>query len=188
MHPDDVLAAENGGTAERRESIWSVNERWRWLYFTFFLLLMSGSSALVAWHETFGAGAGGGVIQWAVDVVAGLASAAVASAGLSLCVTEVVMLSTLLSRKLDERKARIFNEGRQEGRQERQEEARQEGREEGRLEGQEEGRQEGLEKGRVVRDAEWDAWLERMMAAQAKGEPFAEPPPSRRADDADGEA
>ena len=173
MHPDDVLAQENGGTAERRESIWSVNERWRWLYFTFFLLLMSGSSALVAWHETFGAGAGGGVVQWAVDVVAGLASAAVASAGLlSLCVTEVVMLSTLLSRKLDERKARIFNEGRREGRLE------------GRLEGQEEGRQEG----RIRERAEWDAWLERMMAAQAKGEPFAEPPPSRRADGANGKA
>ena len=192
MHPDDVLAAENGGTAERRESIWSVNERWRWLYFTFFLLLMSGSSALVVWHETFGAGAGGGVVQWAVDVVAGLASAAVSSAGLSLCVTEVVMLSTLLSRKLDERKARIFNEGRREGRQEGREEARQEGRregqEEGRREGQEEGRREGRQEGRVVRDAEWDAWLERMMAAQAKGEPFAEPPPSRRADDANGKA
>ena len=82
------------------------------------------------------------------------------------------MLSTLLSRKLDERKARIFNEGRREGRLE------------GRLEGQEEGRQEG----RIRERAEWDAWLERMMAAQAKGEPFAEPPPSRRAADADGKA
>ena len=62
------------------------------------------------------------------------------------------MLSTLLSRKLDERKARLINEG------------------------------------RAVRDAEWDAWLERMMAAQAKGEPFAEPPPSHRARDANGKA
>ena len=156
MQPDDVLVPENGGTAERRESIWSVNERWRWLYFTFFLLLMSGSSALVAWHETFGAGAGGGVVQWGVDVVAGWASAAVASAGLSLCITEVVMLSTLLSRKLDERKMRLINEGRREG--------------------------------RVRERAEWDAWLERMMAAQAKGEPFTEPPPSRCADDANGKA
>ena len=60
------------------------------------------------------------------------------------------MLSILLSRKLDERKARLINEG------------------------------------RVARDVEWDAWLERMMAAQAKGEPFAEPPPSRRARDANG--
>ena len=62
------------------------------------------------------------------------------------------MLSILLSRKLDERKARLINEG------------------------------------RAVRDAEWDAWLERMMAAQAKGEPFAEPTPSRRARDANGKA
>ena len=66
------------------------------------------------------------------------------------------MLSMLLSRKLDERKARLINEGRQEG--------------------------------RVRERAEWDAWLERMMAAQAKGEPFTEPPPSRRADDANGKA
>ena len=98
------------------------------------------------------------------------------------------MLSMLLSRKLDERKARIFNEGRREGRREVQEEARQEGREEGRREGQEEGRQEGREEGRIKERAEWDAWLERMMAAQSKGEPFAEPPPSRRADDANGKA
>ena len=200
MQPDDVLAPENGGTAERRESIWSVNERWRWLYFTFFLLLMSGSSALVVWHETFGAGAGGGVVQWAVDVVAGWASAAVASAGLSLCITEVVMLSTLLSRKLDERKMRLINEGRREGREEGREEGHEEGRqegheegwregrEEGRLEGRNEGRLEGREEGRIKERAEWDAWLERMMAAQAKGEPFTEPPPSRRADDANGKA
>ena len=82
------------------------------------------------------------------------------------------MLSILLSRKLDERKARLINEGRRQGR----EEVR------------EEGREEGFEKGRAVRDAEWEAWLERMMAAQAKGEPFAEPPPSRRARDANGKA
>ena len=90
------------------------------------------------------------------------------------------MLSMLLSRKLDERKARLINEGRREGR----EEGRQERQEEARQEGREEGRQEG----RVRVRAEWDAWLERMMAAQAKGEPFTEPPPSRRADDANGKA
>lgn len=156
MPADAALAPESAANAERRESIWSVNERWRWLYFASFLLLMSVSSAFILWHETFGAGAGGGVVQWVVDVVAGEASAAVASAGLSLCITEGVMLSTLLGRKLDERKARLINEGREEE--------------------------------RVARDAEWDAWLERMLAAQAKGEPFAEPPPSRRAGDANGKA
>ena len=156
MPADAALAPESAASAERRESIWSVSERWRWLYFAFFLLLMSVSSAFIIWYEAFGAGAGGGVVQWVVDVIAGEASAAVASAGLSLCITEGVMLSTLLGRKLDERKARLINEGRREG--------------------------------SVARDSEWDAWLERMMAAQAKGEPFAEPPPSRRARDANGKA
>ena len=168
MQASDAIAPQSGGTAERRESIWSVNERWRGLYFAFFLLLMSVGSVFVAWHEALGAGAGGGVVQWVVDVLAGEASAAVASAGLSLCITEVVMLSTLLGRKLDERKTRLLNEGRREGRAE--------------------GRNEGRLRERAVRDAAWDAWLERMMAAQAKGEPFTEPPPSRRADDANGAA
>ena len=70
------------------------------------------------------------------------------------------MLSMLLSRKLDERKARLINEGRRQGR----------------------------EEVRAACDAEWEAWLERMMAAQSKGEPFAEPTPSRRARDANGKA
>ncbi len=90
------------------------------------------------------------------------------------------MLSTMLARKLDERKARILREGRQDGLRE------------GRQDGLREGRQEGLREGRLaeraVRDAEWDAWLERMAAAQAAGESFDEPPPSRRADDVNGTA
>ena len=78
------------------------------------------------------------------------------------------MLSTLLSRKLDERKARILREGRQTG--------------------LAEGRETGLAEGRMAERAEWDAWLERMLAAQAAGEAFTEPPPSRRADDVNGSA
>ena len=78
------------------------------------------------------------------------------------------MLSTMLARKLDERKARILREGRREGRQE--------------------GRLAGLAEGSAVRDAEWDAWLERMQAAQASGEAFDEPPPSRRTGDVNGAA
>ena len=64
------------------------------------------------------------------------------------------MLSTLLGRKLDERKERILREG------------------------------------RMAERAEWDAWLERMLAAQAAGAPFTEPPPppSHRADDVNGSA
>ena len=68
------------------------------------------------------------------------------------------MLSTMIGRKLDERKARILSEGRREGRRE----------------------------GRAARDAEWRAWHGRMREAQARGEEFTEPPPSLRANDANG--
>ncbi len=149
---------------DRRESIWSVNERWRWLYFTFFLLLMGASSAVVVWREAFGPGAGGSVIESLGDFLIGEAAASVASAGMSLWITEVVMLSTMIGRKLDERKARILREGRQEG------------------------RREGRQEGRASRDAEWRAWYERMRAAQAQGEEFTEPPPLLRANDVNGAA
>ena len=98
------------------------------------------------------------------------------------------MLSTMLARKLDERKARILREGRQDGLREGRQEGRLEGRQEGRLEGRQDGLREGRQEGRLAERAEWDAWLERMAAAQAAGESFDEPPPSRRADDVNGTA
>ena len=163
MPPAETYPQEMRQVA-RRESIWSVNERWRWLYFTFFLLLMGASSALVAWRETFGPGAGGDVLESLGDFLIGAAAASVASAGISLWITEVVMLSTMIGRKLDERKARILREGRQEG------------------------RREGRQEGRASRDAEWRAWYERMRAAQERGEEFTEPPPLLRANDVNGAA
>ena len=169
-----------GGRADRRESIWSVGEPWRWFYFTFFLLLMGLGSTLVGWDTLFGEGASEGMVQLLLAAFMAQAAVSVASAGMSLGITEVVMLSTMLARKLDERKARILREGRQDGLRE------------GRQEGMREGRQVGLREGRLaeraVRDAEWDAWLERMAAAQAAGDAFDEPPPSRRAGDVNGMA
>ena len=147
-------------SADRRESIWSVGEPWRWLYFTFFLLLMGAGSSLVGWDTLFGEGASEGVVQLLLAAFMAQAAVSVASAGMSLGITEVVMLSTMLARKLDERKARILREG----------------------------RLAGLAEGSAVRDVEWDAWLERMQAAQAAGESFDEPPPSRRAGDVNGTA
>ena len=155
MPPDNANAQhahEPGERADRRESIWSVGEPWRRLYFTFFLLLMGLGSSLVGWDTLFGEGANKGVVQLPHAAFMAEAAVSVASAGMSLGITEVVMLSTMLARKLDERKARILREG------------------------------------SAARDAEWDAWLERMLAAQAAGDAFDEPPPSRRADDVNGTA
>ena len=186
MPPND--APESAERPDRRESIWSVSERWRWLYFAFFLLLLGGGSALVAWDTLFGASAGKGVVQSMLAAFMAEASVAVASAGMSLGMTEVVMLSTLLGRKLDERKERILREGREAGLAEGRETGLAEGRETGLAEGRETGLAEGRQAGRLAERAEWDAWLERMLAAQAAGEPFTEPPPSRRADDVNGSA
>lgn len=101
---------------DHRESVWSVNERWRQLYFTLFLLLMGAGSSFVLWREAFERTADKPVLQSLVDIFAGEAAASVASAGIALWITEVVMLSTMIGRKLDERKARILREGRREGR------------------------------------------------------------------------
>lgn len=89
--------------ADRRESIWSVTEGWQRLYLTLFLILHFAGSAVVVWHEVFGLGAGGGVIQSLADIGAGLAAMSVAAAGTSLGITEVLVLSTIVERKLSER-------------------------------------------------------------------------------------
>ena len=48
MPPDNANAQHIQGPGERTDrSIWSGGEPWRWLYFTFFLLLISLGSALV---------------------------------------------------------------------------------------------------------------------------------------------
>ena len=47
-------------------------------------------------------------------------------------------------------------------------------------EGKEIGLEEGKEIGLAEADAEWDVWYEGFRAAQEKGEPFDEPPPSSR--------
>ena len=51
---------------------------------------------------------------------------------------------------------------------------------EGRAEGIAEGIAEGRAEGRAETNAEWRTWNERRMAAEAKGEPFDEPPPDSK--------
>ena len=49
MPPDNANALgahEPNERADRRKSIWSVGEPWRWLYFTFFLLLKARGLAV----------------------------------------------------------------------------------------------------------------------------------------------
>ena len=52
-----------------------------------------------------------------------------------------------------------------------------EGRAEGRAEGIAKGKVEGKAEGVAERDRQWAAWNNRRIEAEAKGEPFHEPPP-----------
>ena len=56
---------------------------------------------------------------------------------------------------------------------ERIEQAKTQGKAEGRAEGKAEGKAEGV----AERDRQWAAWNNRRTEAEAKGEPFNEPPP-----------
>ena len=59
------------------------------------------------------------------------------------------------------------------------EERRAEDIKQGIAEGRAMGRATGHAVGRAMADREWEAWNRRREAALARGEPFAEPPPSR---------
>ena len=50
--------------------------------------------------------------------------------------------------------------------------------EKSRKEGSEQGREQGREQGSADANAIWEAWNERRLAAEAKGEPFDEPTPA----------
>ena len=51
------------------------------------------------------------------------------------------------------------------------------GLQDGRKEGREVGRDEGIQAGRRENQQRWEEWNRRRMAAEARGEQFAEPPP-----------
>ncbi len=70
-----------------------------------------------------------------------------------------------------------FRRGREQGLKEGQEVGREQGIEEGREQGIEEGREVGREEGREETQQLWETWLSRRRQAEARGEPFTEPPP-----------
>ena len=86
-----------------------------------------------------------------------------------------------LAKKRDENIQQGLEEGREQGREEGREQGREQGIEQGieqgREEGREQGREEGLKEGMEQMRSQWQAWNERRLAAEARGEPFDEPPP-----------
>ena len=131
-----------------------------------------------------------------VAIAQGLGAATVGAAGLALLTIEgpktVMIIADYIRKRwvipLEEKQraeaARINAETeaflakkRDENIQKGREEGREQGIEQGREEGREQGREEGLKEGMEQMRSQWQAWNERRLAAEARGEPFDEPPP-----------
>ena len=165
-----------GEQPEPRESIWSVDPRWKPIYFYLFTALNASNTGRVIWkytvqtdHEGWSA-----VLDAAIDDIS---RGSIASAGASLALTEFGRISMVIGghlqdvlRRRNERKlAESMAKGMAEG--------RAKGMAEGRAKGMAEGRTEGRTEGEAEANTRWRAWYSRLLEAQARGEPFDEPPP-----------
>lgn len=167
---------------ERRAPIWSVPARVKYLYFNCFALQLGWGAFLVVWE---------GAVFRTPSLTAGilalwtnLAPLVLTSAALSVLLAEGVetamVIAADLQRWLDERWERRQAEARKRQAQARRQrvqaraQARARVRAEGRAEGHAEGRREAL--------AAVQEWNERRLGAEARGEPFNEPPPSIEVD------
>ena len=137
-------------TGEQRESIWSVGKGVKHVYFALFILQFSAGTI---W--TIARGMESVAALWQV-----LAPLAITAAAVSLVVTEVGRYLMVL--------AAAFEEWREKRRQEQIARA------------VAEAESVAVVKGQRGADAEWEAWNQRRLQAEQRGEPFDEPSPSVR--------
>ena len=142
-------------TGEQRESIWSVSKGVKHVYFALFI---GQYVAGTLWTVVPG-------VESASALWDDLSSLAITAAAGSLVVTETGRYLMVLAAAFEEwrEKRRLAQIARAVAAAE----------------------AVAVVKGRSESDAEWDAWLERRLQAEQRGEPFDEPPPSaqRRAAD-----
>ena len=153
----------------RRESIWSVSTGWKTAYFVTFSISTLITSCVIAAYEIINRGDADPVKTYLSIterlVPNGVALAIVIYATMELTETIMVVANYIRQNLLEPLKARQRAEGRAEGVAE------------GRAEGIAEGRAEGIAEGIAESHAMWRAWNERRREAEARGEPFTEPPP-----------
>ena len=151
------------GEGHSQSSVWSVPLAWARVYSVLFFLIGAFGVGRLVWLEV---AEGGSPTEVVFDVVVGAGKVGIGAASLGVILVIggdlIMVLSTWVSQ-------RQRAKGREEG--------REEGLEEGREEGLEEGREEGLEEGREEAHTLWEAWNRRRLEAEAKDEPFDEPPP-----------
>ena len=141
-----------------RESIWSVRRQTRELYFVVFIGLFlagTGLASLRAFHD------GGTLLDTTLAAWSDAAPLTITAAAAALALTEIGRSLMVLVRRLEEGLERL----------------REQRRAEGRAQGRAEGRVEGRVEGRAEVNCAWREWNERRLEAEARGEPFTEPPP-----------
>ena len=162
---------------ELRQSMWSVRPTLVPLYFLLFTLAVVSGKVMFVWYEVKVVTSDGPFETW-IGIIQGVGWVGLASAVGAFTLTEtmeyaMVMANWFRQQYLEPLKERQRKEGREQG----LEEGRVAGLEEGRVEGREEGRVAGRVEGRAELLAEIREWDRRRREAEARNEPFDEPPP-----------
>ena len=161
--PDlEPTAGQDRTPEESRESIWSVPPGRKALYFALFTIFASAGIGFLVWYEIF-ENTADTLPETIMAIMRGIGIITVGAAGLSLLTTEAPRFIMVMADYFTKRWLEPLKEKRRAER----EKLRAEGHAEGHAEGRTEERQM------------WEAWNERRMAAEAKGEPFDEPPPGK---------
>ena len=163
-----------------RQSIWSVASGWLPAYFALFDALgLLGTAFAIVRNILWVAHPSVHDMIWAI--IADIVVVGIASATISILAVEAgknaMIVGTYLDEMIKKRRARQMAEAVERGRAE----GIAKGRSEGVAEGVAKGRSEGVAEGRAEERSEISArireWNDRRLAAEAKGEPFDEPPP-----------
>ena len=140
-----------------RDSIWTIPLSWRALYFGLFTVYAFAGIGFLIWYHVFES-TGSPWQETILSITQGIGIHTVGAAGLALLTIEgpntvMVVAHYITERWLTPLRERIREEARARGRAE----------------------------GEAQKQADWEAWNERRIEAEAKDEPFDEPPPGTSA-------
>ena len=152
-----------------RDSIWSIPLARRALYFGLFTAYALSGIGFLLWYEVFERTAD----TWPetiLSIMQGIGVTIVGAAGLALLTIEGPRTTMVVADYITQRWLNPLKERQ---------------REEALAEGRAQGRAQGRAEGEARNQAAWEAWNERRVEAEAKGEPFDEPPPGTSSTDSE---
>ena len=160
MRPEEPGNGQSQPPQEDRDSIWSIPLARRALYFGLFTAYALAGISFLLWYEIFEHKAD----TWPetiLSITQGIGVTTVGAAGLALLTIEGPQTFMVVADYLRKKLIEPLEERRRQEAEQRQREAQERGRAEGEAQTQ----------------AAWEAWNERRVAAEERGEPFEEPPP-----------